>query len=287
MPPHILSRLASTQQAAGPPPALLRTGFDYKSVWQEAHMRDDLQGQREADEDPDDLRSQPADDCDEDDLPDFDPPSSPLATPPQSPLLNAIIDFEDKIPDLEDIEENELTYDEIKALFGNNIINPTPFTNSRFTSPTSSSCASPDDASSATSETQGPSPEGSIIPSKRTRSSSAKAANRERKDKKKHEEIAERRDEGQLPVHGDAYVNRHTQSQFVSRDFSVLDYSAVSGGDTGKVGRSKASKSAKNLTLERAAQDGYSLFLWDGRCVFSLSSSLSRLMFLKRHYIHP
>lgn len=239
MRPYILRPRAAIQQT-GPPPAVLRTGFNYKAVWQDAHIREEFEAQREADEDPDDLQSEPANDCDEDDLPDFDPPSSPLCTPPTSPSLDAIIDSEDNIPNLVDVNDGEeLTLEEIKSLFGDNIIKPTPFADvqpadAHFATPIPSPSSTPSPRSSPPSDASSefdPSPhEGALtIPSKR-RSPSAKAANRARKDRKKNEETADRRSSGQLPVHGEAYVNRHTQSQFVSRDFSVLDYSAVSGG---------------------------------------------------------
>lgn len=57
MRPYILTPLAST--GAGQQfelrPALLQTCFDYQAAWRHAHRRDDLEGEREASEDPNDL----------------------------------------------------------------------------------------------------------------------------------------------------------------------------------------------------------------------------------------
>lgn len=203
---------------------------------------------------------------------------------PTSPSLDAIIDSEHDIPNLVDVNDGEeLTLEQIKSLFGDNIIKPTLFADGHFTDvqpanthfvtpiPSPSSTPSPHSSPpcNAASEFDSTLHEGVSSVSSKCHRSSAKAANRARKDRKKHKKTADRRSNGQLLVHGEAYINRHMQSQFLSRDFSVLDYSAVSGGDTGKVGGLKKKKSPKVSMLKGAAQGGYSLYLWDGWCVFS------------------
>lgn len=71
-----------------PASTILHTNFDWESRWAAACRRDDLEGERDAQEDPNELRSifsEP------DNLMDFEDDSlhlhSPLSTPPSSPSL--------------------------------------------------------------------------------------------------------------------------------------------------------------------------------------------------------
>lgn len=267
MRPYFLRPLATRSGGRYGSSALLKAEFDYKSLLKEAHLRDDAEGQREAEENPDDLCSEPADDLDEDDLPDFDPPNSPPTSPPTSPLPEATSSdhSSESISDIGSDSEDDGDDDDDSGeqdpqiLFAGRILSPTPFAGSQF------ACNLPS-ISVPSTNTQDTAP---VIPSKRERSPAAKAANKARKDRKKNLDIKERRRDGELPIHGEAYIRRHAQSQFVSRDFSVLNYSAVRGGDTGMVGASATKGKAKGkanvgMTLPRAAKKGFSYFPWNG-----------------------
>lgn len=83
----------------------------------------------------------------------------------------------------------------------------------------------------------------------------------------------ERRRDGELLIYGEEYIRRHAQSQFISGDFSVLDYSVVRGGDTGMIGASatkgkgKKAKANVGMMLPRAAKKGLLYFPWNGMYV--------------------
>lgn len=227
-----------------------------------------------------------------DDLPDFDPPESPLTTPPTSPSLDAAIDYQSD-GDVSDIGDNDAIEQDIRALFSDRFLSPMSFAGSQF------DCVTLPSPKIASPSSMSPNPwtrledKGSSILLKR-RSPSARAANRARKDKKKHQDIVERRQDGELPIHDEAYIGRHAESQFVSGDFSVMDFNAVSRGDTGKIGGStKKGKGGSKVkmkanvpfTLAHAAKEGYSYFDFDGMyiyfCFFLLS--LSEYMFKHNH----
>lgn len=240
------------------PPLLLRTDFDYYSAWIAACQRDDLEGEKEAEENPDDLHSEPDE---PDDLADFDDPASdgedkssditdlpsPLTTPPSSPLLLPTSSSSTPSPNL--------------TAFSN-VITPMPHALSDLASnstPTLSSLLS------SSTNTLQPS-DGFRTKKKRGRSAAAIAKNKVRKDEKKRAATSERRREQRLPVHGDAYVRRYLKADTVCRDFDVLDLQAVRGGDTGKVGR-KCEAEDVPATVESAVAAGNDRFDWNGMCV--------------------
>lgn len=197
-------------------PILVRTTFDYRKAWNQACLRDDLEGLREAEEVAKDLRSEPDVDFDEDDLPDFDPPAPPTA-PSSAPYDDDDDDDDDHIPDL-DTDSEEYDSDDDAAPFHGNIILPTPINKSPL-----ANCSHHSPPSSSSFSTELSDLSSTASKKRRHRGSGARAGSRVRKDAKKHEEVRERRLDGELPVHTDGYVRRYVQSQYISRDFSVLD----------------------------------------------------------------
>lgn len=135
--PYFLRPLATRSGGRYSSSAPLKAKFNYKSLWKEAHLRDDAEGQREAEENPDHLCSEPADDLDEDDLPDFDPPDSPPTSPLTSPFPDATsnIHSSESISnigsDFEDDGDDDSEQDP-EVLFAGRILLPTPFAGSQF-----------------------------------------------------------------------------------------------------------------------------------------------------------
>lgn len=246
-----MARLHLTPLATGPhpiasglstyTPLVLETDFDYLTAWAIACQRDDLEGEREEAEaaesidvlgdvtDPGSLR-----------MPDFDPPTDdessddehlpllPPQTQPTAPLNSS----------------EPLESDDADDWGFTNIVHPS---------------AQPSSATTTDSEAEPVVQQGL----KRRRGEGAKKRNRDRKDRKKKRELEKRREEGALPVHGEQYVQRYLHPDVVERDFDVIKYKAVKGGDTGK-NEPKGAKKKCVASLEEGRKENYGLFNWDG-----------------------
>lgn len=248
-----MARLHLTSLATGPhpisfglsaqTPIVLQTDFDYYTAWVIACQRDDQEGEREEAEVAE-LRGDTPEDVFPR-MPDFDPPSEdesvPSSPPPSrspSPSLHA---------------STSLSSDSIENLGFTNIIRPSP---QPCTSTTTNSMPEPD------SEPE-PVADGS---NKRRRTTGSKQSNKARKDRKKKRQVEERRADGALPVHGQKYVQRYLHPDVVERDFDVIQYRAVKGGDTGK-NEPKGAKKKCVASLEEGRENNYGLFNWDGKFV--------------------
>lgn len=256
-------------------PFTIKTDFDFQTAWIAACRRDDAEGEREVEENPDDLRSEPDDTPG--DLPDFDPTededdnsdlSSPLSTPPSSPLgpptelpaageVNVIT----STPHPDSVD----SYSDTSSLHMLSLAHLPPSPPSLSLYPVEPSALA-SNLAITTPDHSTPHRADSVTKGrKRKRTENAKAANSARRAHKKHRETMGRREQERLPVHGQGYVNRYLKVDRVEHDFDVLEYTAVRGGDTGKVER-KAGKKVP-VTLETAGETGHSVFLWDGMYV--------------------
>lgn len=266
-----LSPLATQPQAVSPglttySPAVLQTDFDYLTAWIAACQRDELEGEKEAAENPEDIRSEPAGepvdltdfDCafEDDDAIDTNLPS-PLSTPPSTPVLSA---QPDSLGDADD----ELGFANIiTPTLQDNVacsnLSSSPHRNTRTASPSNptSSPAPPfrTDACTAFDDQT----------KKRKRNDAALKADLASDDHKKRktvEDLEKRSMEG-MPVHGEEFVQRDLRPDIITRDYDVLHFKAVKGGDTGKTER-KAGRKKGPLSLDEAREKNYGYFPWKG-----------------------
>lgn len=276
MPPQFWSPLATRSGRLYPglsPAFIVRTNFDYESAWNAACHRDDLEGEKEAQENPALLRGEPEDEPDN--LPDFDVSSdedvdrgtelsSPLTTPSTSPTTPH--------PNLPPVPTTRVVVpisceDRPPSAVDNATKRPTTRRTPSSSLPTSAPVLF-DTTLNRAGRTDGdsePQDVSDVRKKKRKRGQGAKAANTARADRKRREETAERREAGRMPVHGQGYVNRYLKVDTVTENFDVFEYRAVQGGDTGKVDRRGGEK--VQVTLEGAEETGHSLFNWNGMYV--------------------
>lgn len=247
-----MARLYLTRLATGtsplsrtlPPSTLVQTDFDWETRWNAACERDDLQGERDAAEDPSDLRSTLTE---PDNLADFEEDDgflhlhSPLSTAPSSPT-----------PSSSSLSMQPSDY-------FSEIIVPSPYNPAQhITTPTSPpSTTTPPAMTTSTKD----------IGKKRKRTSASKEASRKRRDRKKAKQRQEREVDDWPPVHGEAYVRRYLQPDVAMRDFDVLELKAVKGGDTGKNQRRKAGEQGVPRSLVEADARGYAYYHWLGEYV--------------------
>lgn len=270
MPPQFWSSLATRSGRLYPglsPAFIVRTNFDYEPAWNTACHRDDLEGEKEAQENPALLRGEP--EGEPDNLPDFDISSdedvdcgtelsSPLMTPSTSPTtphsnLPPALTTRVVVP----IFCEDKPSSAVDKATKHPTIHRTPSS-----SPLTFATLNRAGRANSDSEQQDV---GDVRKKKRKRGQGAKAANTARADRKRREETAERREAGRMPVHGQGYVNRYLKVDTVTEDFDVFEYKAVQGGDTGKVDRRGGEK--VQVTLEGAEETGHSIFYWNGMCV--------------------
>lgn len=239
-------------------PLKVETKFDYLETLKAACYRDDLEGEREARENPAELVSEPGDDED------FDIPS-PFPSPSLCPSSrsSASVDTSHSVDGhgvgscaLDDEHDDNPADHSFTGI----TITATPSAESSFASTASpSSALQPSPVTLAS---------GSATPTLRgkRRSERAKAANKERSRAKKRQKTEARRKQGLPSVHGEAFIKRHAYPDVISQDFEVLHLEAVKGGDTGRNRRSKKG-GAGPRTLEEAGEANFTLFPWNGEYV--------------------
>lgn len=269
--PFLTMRYMLRSRVAKPGAAIkVETTFDYLQALKSACVRDDQEGEREAQERPEDLLSDPTLGLSEDQFPDFDI-DSPLTT--SSPSSSDADPFEAASStshsppsvrpsavsvDPQPSTSNEDSDSEDEDGFTGEVLVANPFSQPPFAAPTL-------DAPPTPSTTQ---PSGTP---KRKRHTGHKIASNRRKDSKKKEAKKQRREEGYLPVHDDSFADRHLHPDLLTRDFDVYELKGVKGGDTG-VNQPKKSRKKGPKSLKQAADEGFALLDWDGRCV-ALSAS--------------
>lgn len=253
MPSLHLSPLATAPQSLTQRygPVFVHTDFDYLTAWRIACLNDDLEGDREAAEDPNALEGE--EESDPENMPDFDPPSDDDDGYDSSTSSSSADSYRSStLSDNDAADDNRLSQFSPPITANNlgfkTVLTPTPHP------PPSPAASTSDDE-----------PEQNVPPAhKRRRSATAKKSNSTRKDRKKRQKKTQRREDGELPIHGDQYVQRYLNADVVERDFDVITYSAVKGGDTGKNER-KTDEKSRVSSLEESRKESYALFPWDGK----------------------
>lgn len=216
-------------------------------------------------------RTAPDPDADEDpfDPPTFDPPTPSTLTPLPSPLASPVLTPIDHPEPVEPLSTSAV-------LPSRTLVQPTVFSESVFAESAANDASPADSGKKRKREPEPSSPaettleraplspfgSGNPIPKQdRVRSDAAKSANQRRKERKRKAEREARHKEGELPFHDEHYVRRHCTPDIITKDFDVLSYPAIAGGDTGL---NKKLPKERPHTEAQLSGAGFGYFAWNG-----------------------